>query len=273
MSTFWWLEGCASPANSQRLGDMQLFSTQDLFSAIGALFEFLFSTSLGWIILLGIGATIAIDLFLPSRRRRKKPRKKKDNSFQREVLGLLVAGTFIWAILVPGSRSSEPNTTPGWLSTLTLVLVVGWGATAANWFRSRKRAALRERLQMDIDDMAHMSPDEFEELVADLFRARGNRAVVVGGLGDHGVDIEVTGRDGARALVQCKRYGHDRWVGEREVRDLYGAFTHDGNAARAYLVTTGFFSNAARAWAEGKPIVLTDGERLASAMRDVASGK
>ena len=248
---------------------MQLFSTQDIFSAIGALFEFFFTTSLGWIILLGIGATIAIDLFLPSRRRRQKPRKKKNSSFQREVLGLLVAGTFIWAILLPGSRSSEPHTTPGWLSTLTLVLIVGWGAVAVNWFPGRKRAALRERRQLDIDDMAHMSPDEFEEHIADLFRARGNRAVVVGGLGDHGVDIEVTGRDGSRGLVQCKRYGRDRWVGEREVRDLYGAFVHDGSASRAYLVTTGFFSNAARAWAEGKPIVLMDGEKLAKAMHKV----
>jgi hypothetical protein len=33
---------------------------------------------------------------------------------------------------------------------------------------------MKELARIDIDDMIHMTPDEFEELVAALFRARGS---------------------------------------------------------------------------------------------------
>ncbi len=248
---------------------MELFSTQDIATGFGAVIELLFATGIGWIILLGIGGTIAIDVLAPRRSSSRRSRNRSA-SLSRDLLGLLAAGTFFWVVLLADLQSSASH---GWFWTLTLLVLGGWGIVGAVLYRKKKSADLKEHTRMDIDDMVHMSPDEFEELVADIFRARGSRAVVVGGLGDHGVDIEVTGRDGTRALVQCKRYGRDRWVGEPEVRDLFGAFTHDGKAARAYLVTTGFFSNAARGWAEGKPIVLMDGERLAEAMQEIATNR
>jgi restriction endonuclease Mrr len=46
------------------------------------------------------------------------------------------------------------------------------------------------------------------------------------------------------------------------VRDFYGALVHDGEAVRGYIVTTTFFSRAAREWTKGKPIDLVDGKKL-----------
>jgi restriction system protein len=45
------------------------------------------------------------------------------------------------------------------------------------------------------------------------------------------------------------------------VRDLFGTLGHEV-AQKAYLITTGSFTSQAKAWAEGKPIVLFDGEAL-----------
>jgi restriction system protein len=116
-----------------------------------------------------------------------------------------------------------------------------------------------------LGDIRDFSADEFEDFVADLFVKRGYGATIVGGDGDHGVDIVVTNPQGERELVQCKRWDR-RWIGEPIVRDFYGAFVHDGDAVRGYVVTTSCFSEAAREWAEGKPIHLIDGKQLAEAV-------
>ena len=65
-----------------------------------------------------------------------------------------------------------------------------------------------------------------------------------------------------------------KWIGEPVVRDFYGALMHDGVAVRGYIVTTSFFSQAARTWAEGKPLKLIDGEELArTAERIISLGR
>jgi hypothetical protein len=251
--------------------EMEIFSPQDIVSGLGAVLQLLFETGLGWILLLGIGVTIVADILAPRRSRTsgKKPRTRRQSA-SRDLSAALAAGTVVWAALLTDFRASASH---DWFWVLTLLVVGGWAAVGAFTYRRRKQANLQELARMDLDDMIHMTPDEFEELVADLFRARGYWAQVVGGMGDHGVDIEVRSHDGVRAIVQCKRYAHDHWVGEREVRDLFGAFTHDGRAAKAYLVTTSTFSNAARRWAEGKPIKLMEGERLAEAMHEITASK
>ena len=119
-----------------------------------------------------------------------------------------------------------------------------------------------------LEEMLRLSPGGFEEFVADLFRRRGYAVQVVGQEGDHGVDLVVTSPNNERELVQCKRWRR-KWIGEPIVRDFYGALMHDGAAARGYIVTTSFFSNAARAWAKGKPLTLIDGKELSGATEQI----
>ncbi|UCG22697.1 MAG: restriction endonuclease [Chloroflexota bacterium] len=112
---------------------------------------------------------------------------------------------------------------------------------------------------LTVEQMYGLSPKAFEHYVADLFRRKGYRVAVRGRSGDHGVDLELASSDGRRAVVQCKRYKDT--VGEEVVRGLFGTMLHEG-VHHAFLVTTAEISDAARAWAAGKPITLIDGLTL-----------
>ena len=110
-----------------------------------------------------------------------------------------------------------------------------------------------------LEDIRSLSPSDFEELVADTYRAQGNTVQVVGGTGDHGIDLIVRSRRGDTYLVQCKRYRGK--IGEPVVRDFYGTLrASDANGGA--IITTGTITDAARLWAEGKPIHLYDGEQF-----------
>jgi HJR/Mrr/RecB family endonuclease len=110
-----------------------------------------------------------------------------------------------------------------------------------------------------LEELRSLSPSEFEELVAETYRAQGHQVQLVGGTGDHGIDLIVNSQRRETWLVQCKRYRGK--IGEPIVRDFYGALKAsdaDGGA----IITTGTISDAARLWAEGKPIKLYDGDQF-----------
>ncbi len=110
-----------------------------------------------------------------------------------------------------------------------------------------------------LEELRSLSPADFEEMVADTYRAQGHDVEVVGGSGDHGIDLVVRSQRGEIWLVQCKRYSGK--VGEPVVRDLYGALrASDANGAA--LITTGYITESARLWAEGKPLHLFDGNQF-----------
>ncbi len=110
-----------------------------------------------------------------------------------------------------------------------------------------------------LEDLRSLSPADFEELVAETYRAQGHQVEVVGGTGDHGIDLIVRSHRGEIWLVQCKRY-HGK-IGEPIVRDFYGALrASDANGGA--LITTGTITDSARLWAEGKPIHLYDGDQF-----------
>lgn len=115
-----------------------------------------------------------------------------------------------------------------------------------------------------IEALLALDPDQFEHLIAELFESYGHQVTIPGGNGDHGIDVLVTTSSGEKWIVQCKRYSGS--VGEPVVRDLYGTLLH-ADAQQAYLMTTGSITRAAAEWAEGKPIILYDGENLVRLIR------
>jgi len=117
-------------------------------------------------------------------------------------------------------------------------------------------------------DMQALTPEAFEALVAKLFKANGHQVELTGGIADHGIDIVVKNAAGEKWIVQCKRYSGS--VGEPLVRDLYGTMLHE-EAQGAYLMTTGTFTRQAQEWAEGKPMILYDGEALVELIKKVQS--
>ncbi|MFI0895512.1 restriction endonuclease [Streptomyces sp. NPDC020983] len=114
----------------------------------------------------------------------------------------------------------------------------------------------------DEPDLFTMDPLDFEQLVAELFRAMGMQAVTTVRSGDGGVDVDALDPapiTGGSIVVQVKRYRHT--VPPTAVRDLYGTVQHAG-ANKGVLVTTSRFGPTAHTFAHGKPLELVSGEQL-----------
>ncbi len=120
-------------------------------------------------------------------------------------------------------------------------------------------------LARDPEDLLKLTPREFENMVADLYRANGYRAWRTGATGDHGVDVVIQTGNGEKWVAQCKRWRGA--VGEPVVRDFYGVMQHE-KADKGAIVTTGTFTPQARAWAKGKPIFLYDGNEFLAAWKE-----
>lgn len=111
-------------------------------------------------------------------------------------------------------------------------------------------------------DLLAMDPLEFEELVAELFRAMGMRAVTTVRSGDGGVDVDALDPDpirGGKIVVQVKRYRGT--VSPSAVRDLYGTVQSEG-ANKGVLITTSGFGPTSHTFANGKPLTLVGGPDL-----------
>jgi restriction system protein len=128
------------------------------------------------------------------------------------------------------------------------------------WWRHRTQEPKPAQMKpISLEALYALSPGDFEKYVGTLFRSKGYKVALRGGSGDHGVDLELIGQDGRRAVVQCKRYQHT--VGEDIVRELFGTMIHE-RSMRGFLVTTAEISASAKEWAQGKPITLIDGPTL-----------
>jgi len=108
--------------------------------------------------------------------------------------------------------------------------------------------------KLSIDEIAALSPAQFERFVGKVFAALGHEVELRGKPGDGGVDLIVR-KDGKTAIVQCKRY--QGTLSPAVLRDLYGTMQHLG-ADKGYLVTTGRLSSKAVAWVADKPITVID---------------
>jgi len=145
-----------------------------------------------------------------------------------------------------------------------LFLIVAIEVNRLRLFPVRLKARIDLQEAQAIDDLRKMDPSDFEELVAETYRALGNQAARTGKSGDHGIDVEVITPDGDHWVVQCKRYRDP--VGEKFVRELYGTMISE-KASRGILVTSAETTPPAESWAKGKPIDLIDGRRLLKMMK------
>ena len=168
------------------------------------------------------------------------------------VTVLMLVGWFFWL---------PKNTNPLFVVSVLAGLAVLWWQWITSFQAIRRTYETRQQL-------AALTPVEFEQWCAHRLRELGYSVRHVGGQGDHGIDLFAE-KDGELTVVQCKRFTGRRAVGEPQIRDLYGAM-HAEKATHAIVMTAGYFTDDARAWARGKPIdlgmpMVTGGERLADA--------
>lgn len=146
-----------------------------------------------------------------------------------------------------------------------LAFLIGAGISA---YRRHKRTALITGVKKasSVDALNAMSWQEFEMLVGEAFRCKGYSVVETGGSADGGVDL-VLKKDGEKFLVQCKQWKAFK-VGVTTIRELYGVMAA-GGAAGGFVVTSGVFTQEAKAFAEGRNIGLVDDAKLMTMIKQV----
>lgn len=105
---------------------------------------------------------------------------------------------------------------------------------------------------VDLDsrlDLLTLTPNEFENLIRQLFEARGLKSWQTQASRDDGIDAVAVNEDpvlGGLAIIQAKRYS--KVVGYESVTALAGVM-HDKAAAKGILVTTSWVGKASREFA------------------------
>ena len=143
-----------------------------------------------------------------------------------------------------------------------LVPVIGVVGTVISLIRKKQRTALLEDVTKadSASALDGMPWQEFELLVGEAFRLQGFRIAETGGGGpDGGVDLVLT-KGTEKFLVQCKQWKAFK-VGVDVVRQLYGVMAAKG-AAGGFVVTSGRYTDDAKAFANGRNLNLVDGPQL-----------
>lgn len=142
---------------------------------------------------------------------------------------------------------------------LPLICLFGAGLSAVG--RSKRKSLVSSVVgSSSAHALNNMSWREFELLVGEGFRQQGYQVIENGGGGaDGGIDL-VLRKGGDKFLVQCKQWKAFT-VGVTVVRELYGVMAANG-AAGGFVVTSGRFTDDAKAFASGRNITLMDGAAL-----------
>lgn len=143
-----------------------------------------------------------------------------------------------------------------------IVPLVGLVGAAMSFFRRRQRTALVTDVAQatSANALDGMSWREFEILVGEAYRLQGYQVTETGGGGaDGGIDLALT-KGGEKFLVQCKQWKAFK-VGVDVVRELYGVMAAKG-ATGGFVVTSGRFTEDAKAFADGRNVQLVDGPKL-----------
>lgn len=145
-----------------------------------------------------------------------------------------------------------------------LLLLFGGLGVWQRWYGSRLfRRMQKNHIRKGFDDVTWQ---DFEVLVAEVFRRHGFDVILQGGdQADGGIDVIVK-RDGGVYLVQCKHWRAQR-VGVKVVRELYGVVAAEG-VDGGYVVTSGHFTPDAVSFAQGIALQLVNGRQLAALLAD-----
>ncbi|WKB50841.1 restriction endonuclease [Eleftheria terrae] len=151
---------------------------------------------------------------------------------------------------------------------LPIIFLAGAGLSA--WQRHRGRSlAASVASSESTRPLEDISWQQFEQLVGEAFRQQGYSVIERGGAGaDGGIDL-VLRKAGRKYLVQCKQWKSTR-VGVAVIRELYGVMKASA-ADGGFVVTSGRFTDEARAFAKQQAVVLIEGAQLETMLRRAAA--
>jgi restriction system protein len=201
-------------------------------------------------------------------------------------LGVVIA-TFAFIVLHAMSgpvrvTSVQPGQVGSVINQSLIALFAGIGqyvvpavalvGAAISFSRRKRRASLLNNVAQAKSARAlnAMSWAEFEMLVDEAYRQQGYSVTETGGVGaDGGVDLSLT-KNGEMFLVQCKQWKAFR-VGVKVVRELYGVMALRG-ATGGFVVTSGRFTESAKAFAADCNVQLIDGPELMGMIESATRG-
>jgi hypothetical protein len=132
----------------------------------------------------------------------------------------------------------------------------------ANALRESELKALRSRWLSRAELYFEMSPQQFENAIAEVFRQLGYEVKQTPYSNDRGRDA-IAWKDGQKFLIECKRYGKDKAIGRRELQIFFAAMKEEAVEAGFY-VNTGRFARTAYEYAALNHIELIDREKFST---------
>jgi restriction endonuclease len=133
-------------------------------------------------------------------------------------------------------------------SALTTMFKIAGGLRAVRPIIETYNMRLVDRLGPNPEDWLRLSPRQFEEVLADLWRGLGWHTILTPPSGDGGFDIRAVRNEAGISicyLLEAKRYSPDQPVGVEVVRHLFGVVERE-RASHGIVVTTSRFTHGAR---------------------------
>ena len=186
----------------------------------------------------------------------------------RELDWILNGGALAFVVLLGFVSSSTMDLAESlkWLlGGLLLIGSVVAFASVAWYLGNRPTTPTAKELALRFEAVSSMTGAQFENFTADLFRAMGHQAVVLGGAGDQGVDV-IVNRRGERVAVQCKN--HKKPVGNRPVQEVYAGARHH-RCVEACVVAPAGYTRGAIALASSTGVSLYDADTVRQLIRKV----
>lgn len=135
----------------------------------------------------------------------------------------------------------------------------------ANEFRQRELRRLTLERIKDRNNLYDLTPQEFEEIVGEMYKNLGYSVKLTPISNDRGKDI-IIHKDGKKYIVECKKYSLDKNIGRPALQKFFAAISEE-KAGLGYFITTSSFAKTAIKYAEGNNIELIDGNNLVQMMK------
>lgn len=131
----------------------------------------------------------------------------------------------------------------------------------AETLHQSEREKIRRRLLRNETYLLSMKPQEFENLIADIFQKRGYSVKQTPYVNDRGRDAILL-KEGQKYVMECKRYDKTKnAIGRRSLQILRAAMLEE-RCKNGIFVTTGRFASTAEEYAQVNNIQLIDGPAL-----------
>ncbi len=212
--------------------------------ALGALIS-LFISLIMMIVSLTMSLFMTMFNLMISLLTRSSRRRRRSGSSATGVIVLVVIAAVIVGALLQR---------PGWILILVVVGLVLWLLLR----KAGPRTPTAQELAQRFGQIHLMSGGQFEVFVADLMRAIGYKATVLGGSGDQGVDV-IAATGGERIAIQCKNY--KKAVGNKPVQEVFAGAKHH-RCQHAWVVAPAGFTKGAHELARSVGVSLFDANSI-----------